>query len=491
MQANEMHQQSLKSLIQALKKKQISSVELTTHYLNRIKAAQSLNAFISIDEEGALLAAHAADILLQKGRGKTLTGIPMAHKDIFCTKTLPTTCGSKMLENFSSPYAATIVQHLEDAGSIMLGKTNLDEFAMGSSNENSYFGAVKNPWNEAHVPGGSSGGSAAAVAADLIPFATGSDTGGSIRQPAAFCGISGIKPTYGRASRYGMIAYASSLDQAGPLARSAEDLAIVLHAMAGFDAQDSTSAPYAVPNYFDHLGDDIKSLRIGLPSCFFHPYVEKDIQQAIRDAVSVFEQAGAEIIEIDLSLQSLWVPCYYVIACGEASSNLSRYDGIRFGHRTAQANNLRELITSSRTEGFGLEVKRRILTGTYMLSSGYFDDYYVQAQKIRRLIQQELQASLEKVDIILGPTTPTCAFKLGEEISDPTQRYLADVFTVAANLAGLPAISIPTGFSKGLPIGMQLIGAHFSEPRLLNIAHLYQQLTQWHTMRPKVQRGDQ
>lgn len=485
-----MHKQSLLALRQALQKKQLSSTELTQHYLTRIAKAQSLNAFISIDEQHALSMAAAADKALQKGEAKALTGIPMAHKDIFCTTTMPTTCGSKMLANYYSPYPATVVKRIEDQGAVLIGKTNMDEFAMGSSNENSYFGPVKNPWNHDYVPGGSSGGSAAAVAADLIPFATGSDTGGSVRQPAAFCGISGLKPTYGLISRYGMVAYASSLDQAGPMARSAEDLALVLQAMAGFDEQDSTSVNKTVPNYLAALNQPINALRIGLPTCFFHPQVDKDIQQAIRQAVKLFTDAGATIVELDLSLESLWVPCYYVIACAEASSNLSRYDGIRFGYRTAKADSLQELITRSRSEGFGIEVKRRILTGTHVLSSGYFDDYYVQAQKIRRMIQTELHKALSQVDIILGPTTPGCAFKLGESISDPTQRYLADIFTVAANLAGLPALSIPVGFSQGLPIGMQFIGAHFSEANLLNLAHFYQQQTDWHQARPEAYRGD-
>ena len=479
-----MHTLSIREQALHLQKKEFSSTELTAHYLQRINQAKSLNAFISIDEQHALNAAAAADICLQRGEGKPLTGIPMAHKDIFCTQNMPTTCGSKMLANFNSPYQATIVQRLSEQGSVLIGKTNMDEFAMGSANENSYFGAVKNPWNQQCVPGGSSGGSAAAVAASLIPFATGSDTGGSIRQPAAFCGISGIKPTYGLVSRFGMVAFASSLDQAGPMARSVEDLAYILEAMAGFDPNDSTSLDKPVPSYTKALVAPLKTPRIGLPTCFFQPQVNQDIQQAITAAVDIFQQAGAEIVEIDLSLQHLWVPCYYVIACAEASSNLSRYDGIRFGHRTAHADNLNELITRSRDEGFGIEVKRRILTGTYVLSSGYFDDYYVQAQKVRRMIQDELQQAFTQVDIILGPTTPTCAFKLGEKISDPTQRYLADIFTVAANLAGLPALSIPAGMSEGLPIGMQLMGPHFSETKLLNLAHHYQQGTSWHLARP-------
>ncbi|MCW8443874.1 Asp-tRNA(Asn)/Glu-tRNA(Gln) amidotransferase subunit GatA [Fluoribacter gormanii] len=476
---------SLKQLSQALHQGKLSSTELTQHYLMQIQKHTDLNAFISLDEEHALLEAQKADQELKKGHGKILTGIPMALKDLFCTKRMPTTCASKMLEHFQSPYEATLASKLLEQGSILIGKTNMDEFAMGSSNENSYFGSVKNPWDRARVPGGSSGGSAAAVAAGLVPFAIGSDTGGSIRQPAALCGISGIKPTYGLISRYGMIAYASSLDQAGPMARSAEDLALVLQAIAGFDTQDSTSVETTIPDYYAELNKPLSQLKIGLPSCFFQPQVDQEIQQAIREAVTVFEQMGAEIIHLNLNLQPLWVPCYYVVACAEASSNLSRYDGLRFGYRSDNASTLTELIRNTRSEGFGIEVKRRILTGTHVLSSGYFDAYYLQAQKIRRLIQEELVTTLKSVDVILGPTTPTCAFKLGEKVADPIQNYLADVFTVAANLAGLPAISIPAGFAEGLPIGMQLMGKHFGESRLLQIAHHYQQQTNWHLTSPK------
>lgn len=479
-----MHTLSLRELTIALQKKEFSSAELTQHYFNRIHKANTLNAFISIDEPHALVAANHADKIRLAGQAKRLTGIPLAHKDLFCTTTLPTTCGSKMLETFYAPYQATIVKKLSDEGTVLLGKTNMDEFAMGASNENSYFGAVRNPWNLAHVPGGSSGGSAAAVAAGLVPFATGSDTGGSIRQPAAFCGLSGLKPTYGLVSRFGMIAYASSLEQAGPLARSAEDLALILEIMAGHDAYDSTSADHPIPKYSEHLHQPVKSMRIGVPSCLLQKNVSTDNQDAIHNALRVFEDMGADIVQIDLPLQPLWAPCYYAIACAEASSNLSRYDGIRFGHRTAQANTLTDLITRSRTEGFGLEVKRRILTGTQMLSSGYYNDYYVQAQKIRRMIQQEILKTLNSVDVIVSPTTPTCAPLLGETITDPCQRYWSDGFTVAANLSGLPALSIPAGFSEGLPIGMQLLGAHFSEAALLSLAHQYQQITHWHQARP-------
>ncbi len=475
---------SLNQLAQALRKGELSSIELTQDSIDKIKKNQHLNAFINIDEEQALLEAKNADQMLKNGMGTALTGIPMALKDLFCTKNMKTTCGSKMLADFQSPYDATVTSKLKQNGAILVGKTNMDEFAMGSANENSYFGAVKNPWDTDRVPGGSSGGSAAAVAAGLVHYSIGSDTGGSIRQPAAFCGISGIKPTYGLVSRFGMVAYASSLDQGGPLARSAEDLAVILKAIAGFDPQDSTSVDNDLPDYSAEINKPLASVRIGLPGCFFQPEVDQGVQQAILQAVNEFKQLGAEIIEMDLPLQPLWVPCYYVIACAEASSNLSRYDGIRFGHRSAKSSNLIELITNSRSEGFGDEVKRRILTGTHILSAGYFDAYYLQAQKIRRLIQEELINALNSVDVILGPTTPTTAFKLGEKIADPIQNYLADVFTVAANLAGLPALSIPAGFDKGLPVGLQLMGKHFSESRLLSIAHHYQQQTSWHLTSP-------
>lgn len=479
-----MEQLSLAQLATALQKKEFSSVELTQHFIRKANAHQNLNAFISIDEDYALQEAQAADQRLKNGEYKTLTGIPMALKDLFCTTRMRTTCGSKMLENFKAPYNATIANKLNEHGAILLAKANMDEFAMGSSNENSYFGAVLNPWDMERVPGGSSGGSAAAVAAGLIPYSIGSDTGGSIRQPAAFSGVSGIKPTYGLVSRYGMVAYASSLDQAGPIAQSAEDLSIVLQALVGFDSKDSTSSETKTPNYFNELNTPANNLKIGLPTCFFQPQVDNDIQKAILAAVEVFKNLGAEIIEVDLKLQPLWVPCYYVVACAEASSNLSRYDGLRFGHRSTKADSLLELITQSRTEGFGAEVKRRILTGTHVLSAGYFDAYYLQAQKIRRLIQEELLSTLKKVDLILGPTTPSCAFKLGENNADPIQNYLADVFTVAANLAGLPALSIPAGFKGKLPIGLQLMGSHFSEAKLLNSAHQYQKNTNWHLATP-------
>lgn len=481
-----MEKYSLQQLITALQQGKFSSVELTEHYLKQIAQHQELNAFISLDAQHALDEAQKADGLLKKKQNKLLTGIPMGLKDLYCTTRMPTTCGSKMLAQFQAPYEATLVSKLKNEGAIVLGKTNMDEFAMGSANEHSYFGPVKNPWDTERVPGGSSGGSAAAVAAGLVPFAIGSDTGGSIRQPAAFCGISGIKPTYGLISRFGMVAYASSLDQAGPMAKSAEDLAIVLQAMAGFDPHDSTSVDTPIPNYVNQLDKPLKGLRIGLPSCFFQPEIAEGIQQALSAAIDVFRHLGVEFVDMELPLQPLWVPTYYVVACAEASSNLSRYDGLRFGYRSDKAATLHQLITASRSEGFGVEVKRRILTGTHVLSAGYFDAYYLQAQKIRRMIQNEFLDGFKQVDVILGPTTPTTAFKLGEKIADPIQNYLADVFTVAANLAGLPALSIPAGFADGLPVGLQLIGKHFGEGHLLNVAHQYQQQTNWHLANPKV-----
>ena len=482
-----MHYQSITQLSQGLKKGEYSSVELTQHYIDKIKTQRELNAFISLDEENALLQAKMADQLLRNGQNNLLTGIPMALKDVYCTTRMKTTCGSKMLANFHSPYNATIVDKLTQQGAILVGKTNMDEFAMGSANENSHFGPVKNPWDQQRVPGGSSGGSAAAVAADLVPYSIGSDTGGSIRQPAAFCGISGIKPTYGLVSRYGLVAYASSLDQAGPLARDAEDLSIVLEAIAGFDPKDSTSVNRPITKYAHQLKKPIDKMKIALPSCFFQSGLDDNIQRAIFTAVEVFKTMNVEFVEVDLKRQSLWVPCYYVIACAEASSNLSRYDGVRFGHRTkTETSNIMDLITQSRSEGFGVEVKRRVLTGTHVLSAGYFDAYYLQAQKIRRLIQDELIDILKGVDAILGPTTPSCAFRLGEKTTDPVQSYLADIYTVAANLAGLPALSIPAGFSDNLPIGLQLMGSHFSESTLLNLAYQYQQHTDWHLAQPQL-----
>ncbi|PJD96396.1 MAG: Asp-tRNA(Asn)/Glu-tRNA(Gln) amidotransferase GatCAB subunit A [Legionella sp.] len=480
-----MEHNSLAQLSQKLQKKECSSKELTQYYLNKIKIHQHLNAFISIDEEYALSLAHEADKAISAKKSTPLTGIPMALKDLFCTAHMPTTCASKMLAQFQSPYNATVTDKLLQHGAVLLGKTNMDEFAMGSTNESSHFGPVKNPWNLNHVPGGSSGGSAAAVAADLVPYTLGSDTGGSIRQPAAFCGISGLKPTYGLVSRFGMVAYASSMDQAGPMAHSAEDLSIILQAIAGFDSRDSTSMQRSIPNYHEQLNKPLGSLTIGLPHCFFQSQTDPAIQKAVHETVAVFKSSGAQIKELDLNYDSFWVPTYYVLACAEASSNLSRYDGIRFGHRSMQANSLMELIVQSRQEGFGTEVKKRILTGTHVLSSGYYDAYYLHAQKIRRLIQEELLTALKQVDVILGPTTPTLPFVLGEKKQNAVQNYLADVFTVAANLSGLPALSIPAGFAQGLPIGIQLMGNPYSEALLLQMAHHYQSNTNWHHARPQ------
>lgn len=479
-----MHTLSMRDLIQALQKRTLSSVELIQNCFTRIHEAQSLNAFISLDEEQALEQAKQADKQLQQGNAPPLTGIPLAHKDLFCTQGIRTTCASKMLADFIPPYDATVVKKLKAQGAIMVGKTNMDEFAMGSTNESSYFGAVKNPWNPSHVAGGSSGGSAAAVAQRLVPFATATDTGGSIRQPAAFSGVCGLKPTYGLISRYGQIAYASSLDQAGIIATSAEDLAITTSLLTGFDPKDSTSIQRASSPLDANLNQKVKNMRVALPRQFLSHHVDPSIQKALNDAIQTLEKAGATIIEVDLTLLDYWVPCYYVISTAEASSNLARYDGIRYGYRASQTKTVRELITRSRTEGFGMQVKRRILTGTHVLSSKQFDDVYQYAQKVRRLITQELLAVLSEVDLIVGPTTPYLAFKLGALKHNPDQYHLADMFTVAVNLAGLPALSIPIGFHQGLPIGMQCIGHHFSEARLLQIAHFYQQNTDWHRQVP-------
>ena len=479
------HHLSLSALSKALHSKKISSVELCTHYLQRIRAATSLNAFISIDEEQAMLSAKQADQRIQRGLATPLTGIPLAHKDNICTRVSRTTCGSKMLANFTAPYDATVVQRLAAEGCVMLGKTNLDEFAMGSSNETSFFGPVSNPWQLDSVPGGSSGGSAAAVAARLAPFTTGSDTGGSIRQPAALCGVTGLKPTYGLISRYGLVAYASSFDQIGLIAPSAEDLAFILPTIAGFDELDATSLACKIPNYMETLNNPIRSLRIGLPECFFHPEVDEPIQNAVWDAISVLKDAGAVFVKVNLEHYAHWISCYYALAYAEASSNLTRYDGIRYGHcSTTQGASLRDWITHSRTEGFGPEVKRRILTGTYILSSERFNTHYLQAQKVRHLISLELQEILSYVDVLLGPTTPSLAFPIGAAAANPLICQLSDIFTVAANLAGLPAISVPIGFQKELPIGMQLMGSHLGEATLLQIAHAYQSITDWHTKIP-------
>lgn len=482
-----MHKESIASLITKLQNKELSSSELITHYLKRIDKYKSLNAFINVDEEYAHKMANEADKLLKKGNAPILTGIPMAHKDIFCTTVMPTTCASKMLANFHAPYDATIVKRLQNNGAIMLGKTNMDEFGMGSTGETSYYGLTKNPWNIKKVSGGSSSGSAAAVAARIIPFATTTDTGGSTRQPAAFCGISGIKPTYGLVSRFGQIAYASSLDQAGIVTTNAEDLAITTQAMAGFDKNDSTSVNRPVDNFRKDLNKPIKGLRIGFPTCLFSLNMDEEIHQALLAAIKVFEDLGAKIININLKLMNYWLPCYHMLASAEASSNLAKYDGVRFGYRSDNARNINELITKSRSEGFGPEVKKRILTGTYALSSQSMDTCYVHAQKVRQLIANELREVLKEVDVILGPTTPSCAFEIGVSKEALIQYKLADTFTVPANLAGIPAIAIPAGFSKeGLPIGMQFMGNYFSESQLFQIANAYQKTTNWHTQIPSL-----
>lgn len=477
---------TLKQLSDALAAGQMSSRELTRDYLARIDALNpQLNAFITVDHDGALAAADAADAARTAGQAGALTGVPFAHKDVFVTEGLLTSCGSKMLGNFVGPYDAHVVSQCRQAGLVMLGKTNMDEFAMGSSNENSAFGAVKNPWDVKAIPGGSSGGSAAAVAAGLVPAATGTDTGGSIRQPASHCGITGIKPTYGTVSRYGMVAYASSLDQGGPMARTAEDCALLLNVMAGFDARDSTCLDRAKEDYTRSLNHPVAGLTIGLPKEFFAAGLSADVARVIDAAVAQFKALGAKIVEVSLPKTELSIPAYYVIAPAEASSNLSRYDGARYGHRAAQYKDLTDMYERSRAEGFGAEVKRRILVGTYVLSHGYYDAYYIQAQKIRRLIAEDFQAAFQQCDFILGPVAPTAAFNLGEKSDDPVQMYLSDIYTLAVNLAGLPGMSLPAGFAdNGRPVGVQLIGNYFSEAAMLGAAHQFQLATDWHARTP-------
>jgi aspartyl-tRNA(Asn)/glutamyl-tRNA(Gln) amidotransferase subunit A len=480
------HYRSLAELSAALRSKQISSIELAEAFLGRIERFRPLNAFITVDRERTLAQARAADKRIAEGKAGPLTGIPLAHKDIFCTAGLLTTCGSKMLSNFVAPYDATVIARFNEAGAVILGKTNMDEFAMGSSNENSYFGPVKNPWDQAAVPGGSSGGSAAAVAAGLAPAATGTDTGGSIRQPAAFCGITGLKPSYGRVSRYGMIAFASSLDQGGTLARCAEDAARVLNVMAGFDPRDSTSVDLPVADYTQSLAHGLKGLRIGLPREFFGEGLSTEVGQAIEQAIAEYKKLGAKVIDIDMPNCNLAVPCYYVLAPAEASSNLARYDGVRYGYRAPAYTDLIDMYKKTRSQGFGAEVKRRILIGTYALSAGYYDAYYLKALKLRRLIADDFKRAFELCDVIAGPTAPTTAFGLGAKVDDPVAMYLNDIYTIPVNLAGLPGISIPVGFdAAGHPIGLQLIGRYFEEAQLLNVAHRYQQVTDWHKQIPK------
>jgi aspartyl-tRNA(Asn)/glutamyl-tRNA(Gln) amidotransferase subunit A len=477
---------SVTELSAALSAKKVSSVELTRGFLDRIGGLnRAINAFITVDEEGALAQAKRADQLLARGEAPRLAGIPLAHKDIYCTKGLRTTCGSKMLENFVSPYDAHVVGQLAVAGAVLLGKCNMDQFGMGSSNENSYFGPVRNPWNRQRVPGGSSGGSAAAVAARMAPAATGTDTGGSARQPAAFSGVCGLRPTYGLVSRYGLIAFASSLDQAGPIARSAADLALLLNAMAGFDPRDSTSVDRPKEDYARNLNPQLKGLRIGLPREYFGEGLEPGVRKAVEAAISWFTSQGAVRVDLELPLTKLAVPVYYVIAPAEASSNLSRFDGVRYGHRAKEYADLVDMYCRTRAEGFGTEVKQRILVGTYVLSHGYYDAYYLQAQKVRRLIAQDFARAFQACDLILGPTAPTTAFELGAKTDDPVQMYLGDIFTIPAPLAGLPALSVPCGFdAAGLPVGLQLTGPHFSEGLLLGAAHRYQQASDWHLRVP-------
>ncbi len=480
-----LHNLSIGELADLLATKKISSVELTRHFLARIEAFNpELNALITPTAELALRAAGEADRRRAAAESAALLGIPLIHKDIFCTDGVRTSCGSRMLDNFVAPYDATVVERLKAAGTVMLGKANMDEFAMGSSNETSYYGPVKNPWDLSKVPGGSSGGSAAATAARLTPVATGTDTGGSIRQPAALTGITGIKPTYGRVSRYGMIAFASSLDQAGVFARSAEDAAIVLQAMAGFDPKDSTSVDVPVPDYRAALDLPLEGLKIGLLKEFFEG-LEARNTALIEEALRVYRSLGAKTVDVSLPHLPLSVPTYYVVAPAECSSNLSRFDGVRYGYRCQQPKDLMDLYQRSRGEGFGAEVKRRIMTGTYVLSAGYFDAYYLKAQKVRQLITDEFRSAFAEVDLLLGPTTPTPAFGIGAKIDDPVTMYLNDIYTIGANLAGLPGLSMPCGFIDGLPMGLQLIGPHFSEDRILGAAHRFQQATDWHSYAPR------
>jgi aspartyl-tRNA(Asn)/glutamyl-tRNA(Gln) amidotransferase subunit A len=480
-----LHTLSLGELADQLTSKRISSVELTRHFLARIERLNpALNALITLTADQALESATAADRRRAAGESGALLGIPLIHKDIFCTDGVRTSCGSRMLDNFIAPYDATVVSRLKAAGAVMLGKANMDEFAMGSSNETSYYGPVKNPWDTAKVPGGSSGGSAAAMAARLAPYTTGTDTGGSIRQPAALTGVTGIKPTYGRVSRYGIVAFASSLDQAGVFAGSAADAAVVLHAMAGFDPLDSTSVDVPVPDYGALLEAPLKGLKIGLLREFFDG-LESRNAALIHDALKVYTALGASTVEVSLPHLPLSVPTYYVVAPAECSSNLSRFDGVRFGYRCEQPKDLADLYKRSRGEGFGPEVKRRIMTGTYVLSAGYFDAYYVKAQKVRRLITDDFRAAFQEVDLLIGPTTPTPAFDIGAKMDDPVTMYLNDIYTIGANLAGLPGISLPCGFVDGLPMGLQLIGPHFSEAKLLGAAHGFQQATDWHRRSPR------
>ncbi|HEC72894.1 MAG TPA: Asp-tRNA(Asn)/Glu-tRNA(Gln) amidotransferase subunit GatA [Methylophaga aminisulfidivorans] len=481
-----MHNKSLSELSTALHSGDISSVELTQHYLDRInKHNAELNAFITVTDARALEQAKAADKLFASKKAGALTGIPLAHKDIFCTQGIRTSCASKMLDKFIAPYNATVVEKIDASGMVTLGKTNMDEFAMGSSNETSFYGPVKNPWDTDRVPGGSSGGSASAIAARLAPIATGTDTGGSIRQPSSLCNLTGLKPTYGRVSRYGMIAFASSLDQAGPMATSAEDAAWLMNVMSGFDKRDSTSVDRDVPDYTASLNDSVEGMTIGLPKEYFGEGLDSKVAATVEAAIKTYESMGAKIKEISLPNTSLAIPTYYVVAPAECSSNLSRMDGVRFGHRAEDPKDLMDLYTRSRGEGFGDEVKRRIMIGAYALSAGYYDAYYLKAQQCRRLISNDFQEAFKEVDVIMGPTAPTPAFRFGEKVNDPVAMYLEDIYTINTNLAGIPSISIPAGFVDGLPVGLQIIGNYFDEGRLLNAGHQYQQQTDWHQRVPE------
>ncbi|MEG0486754.1 MAG: Asp-tRNA(Asn)/Glu-tRNA(Gln) amidotransferase subunit GatA [Acinetobacter sp.] len=485
----DLHRLSIREMTEGLKTAQFSSRELTQHYLDRIaKIDGRVQSYVTVTAEQALAQADAADNLLKSGTAGILTGVPIAHKDIFCTQGIRTSAGSKMLDNFISPYDATVVAKTKEAGLVTLGKVNMDEFAMGSTSESSFYGATKNPWNLEHVPGGSSGGSAAVVAADLAPIATGTDTGGSIRQPASFCGLTGLKPTYGRVSRFGMIAFASSLDQGGPMARSAEDCAFLMNTIAGHDAKDSTSVDKEVDDYVANLNATaVKGLRIGIPKQYFNVQgLDADVKARVEESLKKLEEMGATLVEIDLNMSEAYVPTYYLIAPAEASSNLSRYDGVRYGYRCENPTDILDLYKRSRSEGFGAEVQRRILIGTYALSAGYYDAYYVKAQKVRRLIQQDFLKAFENVDVIAAPSAPTTAYKIGANLS-PTEMYLGDIYTLAVNLAGLPAINAPVGFDANqLPVGLQLIGNYWSESQLLSIVHQYQQNTDWHTKRAAI-----
>jgi len=480
-----MHNLTIKQMSEKLRSGEITSVQLTQHFLDRIDQYDGeLNAFVTVTPELAISMAEEADKKIAAGEAELLTGIPVAHKDIFCTDGVKTSCSSKMLDNFIAPYDAHVVTQLKKVGMPILGKTNMDEFAMGSSSESSYYGPTKNPWDHRAVPGGSSGGAAAVIAAGLAPLATGTDTGGSIRQPAAFCGITGIKPTYGSVSRFGIIAYASSFDQAGPMTRSAEESAWLLNAMAGFDERDSTSTEGARPDYASELNNSLKGLKIGVPAEYFGEGLDADVEKAVKAAIAEVEKLGAEVVEVHLPNKELAVPSYYVLAPAEASTNLSRFDGVRFGYRCDQPTDLEDLYKRSRSEGFGEEVKRRIMVGAYALSAGYYDAYYLKAQKLRRMVRDDFTTAFESCDVIMGPVAPSTAFNIGEKSDDQVSMYLSDLYTIPVNLAGLPAISVPAGFANERPVGLHIIGSYFSEAKLLNIGHQFQQVTDWHKQVP-------